>query len=538
MPLYRRNFALPRGLTPADAALAALLLAGVGVRMLPGLFTPFPMGDGGLFAVMAADIQAAGYALPEYTSYNGGEIPFAYPPLGLYVLAGLSSLLGVSPIAVMDLWAPLLAVLSMGSAWLLLSELTDRRTATWAVAIFALTPRSFEWLIVGGGVTRTLGFNFALLALWQLAVALRDEAPGRGRLAHGLAAGTLAGLCLVTHPEATSFGVISLLAFAVRERRALGRYARVVLPAALPAVLIAAPWLAINLSRHGLAPFLDAFTSHNNRNVALEHFFGFDTGAMIPVDPIKIVGMLGLVLLLLRRSWFVPAWYGGLMLLITGAGPTYAMLPGALAAVEGVRWLAVRIGLAWARPLAAAGAGVAVLLAALAVFQPLSPTRQISEESRQVMEWVRVNTPPDARFALLSGTFWWADTEAEWFPALTGRVSVATAQGAEWLGDERWNDVLASHERLQACAHAGVRCLAGWVQEHPVEVDYVWRREDATLPLQATVLRYEDGVVAAWQAQQHIGSVEVPCTMNGRPGEPPGPRAFEACRRSSRLSTL
>ncbi|HET6380246.1 MAG TPA: hypothetical protein VFH63_04325 [candidate division Zixibacteria bacterium] len=529
---------LPRGLSLVDAALVALLLAGVGVRVLPGLFTSFPMGDGGLFAVMAADIQAAGYALPHFTSYNGGEIPFAYPPLGLYVLAGLSDLFGVSPITVMDLWAPLLAVLSMGSAWLLLAELTDRRTAAWAVALFALTPRSFEWLIVGGGVTRTLGFNFALLALWQLAVALRPGAPPRGAAAHALAAGVLAGLCIVTHPEATAFGVISVLAFGVREWGRLGRYAGVVALAALPATAMAMPWLLINLERHGLGPFLDALTSHNNRNVALEHFFGFDTGAMIPVDPIKVAGMLGLVLLLLRRSWFVPAWYGALMLLITGAGPTYAMLPGALAAMEGIRWLAARVAASWVRPLAAAGAGVAVLLAALAPLQPLSPTRQVSEDARQVMAWVRTHTSPDARFAVVSGTFWWADTEAEWFPALTGRISVATAQGAEWLGEERWNEALQSHERLQGCANAGVRCLAGWAGEFDIEVDYVWRRGDATLPLQDALLRTDEGLVAAWDAQQRLDASEQACASDGRAGVPPGPRGFEACRRDQRLSTL
>ncbi|HEX2142178.1 MAG TPA: hypothetical protein VHK28_07920 [Candidatus Limnocylindria bacterium] len=538
MPVHRSCFALPARLTLADAALAVFLLAGVGARVLPGLFTSFPMGDGGLFAVMAADIQAAGWQLPMFASYNGGEIPFTYPPVGLYVLAVLSAILGQTPVQVMDWWPPLLAVASMGAAWLLLSELTDRRTGAWATAVFAITPRSFEWLIVGGGVTRTLGFTMAILAIWLLVLGLREVPHPRGRLPFALGAGAVAGLTLLTHPEATSFGVVSLLALAVRERARIGQFLRVVLPAGAVAGAIVTPWLVVAIGRHGWQPYADALTSHNSGWVAVEHLLGLDTGAPVPVDPVKIAGAVGLVLLLVHRSWFIPAWYAGLMLLITGAGPTYAMLPLSIAAVLGVRWLAARVTAIWRLPLVAGGVAVAVLFAALAVQQPLSPTRQVSEEAREVMEWVRVNTPPDSRFALVSGTFWWADTEAEWFPALTGRVSVATVQGMEWLDEERWNGSLESHERLQSCAHAGLRCLADWARAYPAEVDYVWRRDLASLPLQDAVARYESGLIAAWERQGFVSASEG-CAGGLSDERPPGPRALEACRLASRqLSAL
>src|SRR3972149_806702 len=49
-----------------------------------------PINDGGMFFAMTEDIRRAGYALPEYTSYNGGAIPFAYSPLGFYLAAVLA----------------------------------------------------------------------------------------------------------------------------------------------------------------------------------------------------------------------------------------------------------------------------------------------------------------------------------------------------------------------------------------------------------------------------------------------------------------
>jgi len=57
------------------------------VRLAPVVLANAPLGDGGLFAVMARDIRTAGFALPNFTSYNDGAIPLVYPPLGLYLLA-------------------------------------------------------------------------------------------------------------------------------------------------------------------------------------------------------------------------------------------------------------------------------------------------------------------------------------------------------------------------------------------------------------------------------------------------------------------
>ena len=75
--------------------LLAILLTGALVRLAAVLGADFPAGDGGLFATMIEDIRAASFGLPAFTSYNGGDIPFAYPPLGLY----LGALVPVDPLA-------------------------------------------------------------------------------------------------------------------------------------------------------------------------------------------------------------------------------------------------------------------------------------------------------------------------------------------------------------------------------------------------------------------------------------------------------
>src|SRR5688500_1131263 len=63
--------------------LVAALLVGIAVRVLPVVSSPLPLGDGGLFWSMVEDIRANGLLPPETTHYNGIDIPFLYPPLGL-----------------------------------------------------------------------------------------------------------------------------------------------------------------------------------------------------------------------------------------------------------------------------------------------------------------------------------------------------------------------------------------------------------------------------------------------------------------------
>jgi len=83
------------------------LLFGTVVRFMPVVSNGFPLNDGGMFYTMIRDLQANHYILPQFTSYNFTDIPFAYPPLGFYIAASLSDLLHV-PVLQVLLWLPAL----------------------------------------------------------------------------------------------------------------------------------------------------------------------------------------------------------------------------------------------------------------------------------------------------------------------------------------------------------------------------------------------------------------------------------------------
>ena len=74
---------------PSILFLAVAILIGGTIRLYGVLQSNFPINDGGLFYTMIKDLMANGYRLPVTTSYNHLNLPFAYPPLFLY-LTGFS----------------------------------------------------------------------------------------------------------------------------------------------------------------------------------------------------------------------------------------------------------------------------------------------------------------------------------------------------------------------------------------------------------------------------------------------------------------
>jgi hypothetical protein len=93
---------------------------------------------------------------------------------------------------------------------------------------------------------------------------------------------------------------------------------------------------------------------------------------------------------------------------------------------------------------------------------------------QEAMNWVSQNTPPGARFLVLTGTTSVScDSVLEWFPALTGRQSVYTVQGTEWTQGENFAPYVRATYDVQECLLASdVSCLDSELM--PSEYDYIY----------------------------------------------------------------
>ncbi|MES4787073.1 MAG: hypothetical protein C4294_16035, partial [Nitrospiraceae bacterium] len=191
--------------------LAIAFAVGVGlfVRAFYVLSQDFPLNDGGLFYVMVQELKQAQYRLPVFSSYNFSEIPFGYSPLGFYLAALLTDL---TPLSLLDIfrWLPLALTSATIVAFMFLARaiLPSTMTVVAAVVAFALIPRSFLWLLMGGGITRSLGFLFAILSLHQMYLLYTQR---QWRFA--LWATLFSGLTVLSHLGTAPFLAFSIALF-------------------------------------------------------------------------------------------------------------------------------------------------------------------------------------------------------------------------------------------------------------------------------------------------------------------------------------
>ena len=455
--------------------LALTLVAGLALR-LRGYMGDFPLFDGGMFYVMIGDIQESGYRLPAFTSYNGGEVPFSYPPFALYLAAVLDDV-GFSRSGVMLALPALASATTVAALFVLaIGFLRSKWAALTATFAFAMMPETFSWMIVGGGLTRAIGFLFAVLALGQL--YRMYTRPERWYAASSAA---FVALTVLSHLEMTLFLALSagvMFAFFGQTRQGVTRTAAV----GLAALVATAPWWVTVMSREGLEPWLNTGSSRGILGPdAIRTLTHLNLTGQLFVDVLGLVALLGVVICVVRREFFLPCWLLAIALLMPWVFTRMASVPAALLVgyvLTAHLWPWMREGLPGMRlrappPAWLAPSFVAVLVASSAM-SGIEGNRNVlislSRDTRDAMEWASGNTGPADSFLVITGRAWYHDYAGEWFPAITDRVSVATIQGKEWLGG--FGKQVDAHNDLQACIDEDASCIDRW--EHWAKTGFTY----------------------------------------------------------------
>lgn len=426
------------------------------VAVLPGPLTP---GDGGLIVVMVDDLRRAGFVMPQVTTYNAADIPFVYPPLGLYGTALLAGLLGLSSLDGVRLVAALLSMATVGTFALLTVRLLPATAAAGAVLTYALMPHAYDAIVAGGGVTRGSGVLLAMLAMWLAAT------PSGVTNRRAVAVGVLVGLAALAHPQTALYGATASTVIVYRPG-GLAATARRVAIMAVAAFLIVLPWLLLMAGVHGLGavlapgyrwdPALGVFT-----------LLGLTFSGSGFSDVFLVVGVLGLVVELLRRRWRLPLLLG--CLVFAGEADFIGAVPWSLLGGAAIAFVLAAIG-----PLVTPGdralrVGVALvaLFGALAsslgsVVDDTSRLQRVSADQVAAMTWIRDEAEPHARFIVATVVGWGADEISEWFPAVAERQSVATVQGSEWLGREGFRSQRERNRAIIRCTQSTDQCMGEW----------------------------------------------------------------------------
>ncbi|HEX2987995.1 MAG TPA: hypothetical protein VHS06_07480 [Chloroflexota bacterium] len=227
------------------------------------------------------------------------------------------------------------------------------------------------------------------------------------------------------------------------------------------------------LARHGMAPFLAAAGTSQPLFAGLIMLARQQHDAFSSL--LGLSSFVGLVICVADRKLLMPIWFISTFLLDSRTAHTTANVPIALLAGMGLAHLLTHLihtrtiqtsrgdSLGLARhPAVQIVLAILLAQAMLSDLTVLGPRMQsLSREEREAMSWIADNTPISSTFAVVTSIGSSYDSTSEWFPTQAHRVSVATAQGYEWLGT--FDDRLRWHWKLQQCGTSNADCLDHWM---------------------------------------------------------------------------
>lgn len=470
-----------------------ILLATLLGAIICGFFifqSDFPVNDGGMFYTMIKDLEVNSFKLPIYTSYNNATIPYAYPPFSFYLAGLLHTFLKIDILQLLRFIPYCFTVLSIPAFYLLSTQLINKKNQQiLATFLFALIPSSYTWQIMGGGITRSPAFFFTMLALFFF---LRLE---KDKNKKDLICVTLfSSLTALSHLEMLwMLGISYLLIFlffncSLKGLRDLGIIALGVL------VLTSVWWLPV-LMYHGITPFVSAMSTGGfNLWVPFAFIISMNAFSNLSMSFVVFLAIIGIFLFIKKSNWFLFVWLMVFIFFDPRSNQRSAAIPMAIFAA-----VALEVMFTWVvqnypkstqiqndDKLASVFLNTKVktifcIILFYAIFNNLyalyaggSSLGVLNSDNRSAMKWVSQNTNGESKFLVLDFPIGWhSDMVAEWFPALTGRTSIITAQGLEWLPG-RANATIKELSQVSNCRFNGVKCLEGWEQNGEYEFEYIY----------------------------------------------------------------
>jgi hypothetical protein len=365
--------------------------------------------------------------------------------------------------------------------WLAEGILESRLAGALAAVAFALLPRSYLWMITGGGITRALGF---LLAIVALGIAWRLLRSPEHRWWTTVMLGLVGGLTALAHPQAAIFMAASIVVFLPWAHGWQTAAIRVA-AAGLVGLAVVSPWLFAVVSQHGLDPLLSAMASGGDSGEGLFLLLSFRFTELVLFDVIGLAALVGVAVAVFRRELLLPVWLAVVWIVDARAGATFSMVPmailvGYLALVVAAQLNIAEVAGSSRRGRIALDIATGAVLVALVLanyvssLRPNSPLYALPIEQRTAMTTMAESVGPDAQVAVITGgSEWGLDATSEWFPTISGLRSIATVQGYEWLGHAAWDRQQAAYEALQECANDVLLCVLAWADEYGMAPTHV-----------------------------------------------------------------
>lgn len=476
-----------KNLTPKEVIIFVLVLGfivGGWLRLYLAASADFPIGDGGLFYVMIQAIQANSYHLPKFITYNGLLIPFSYPPFAFYLVGIATDILHTPLIDVMRWFPAIILTATFPAVYLLANSLLrSQLKASLTVSIFALLPRSITWLIKGGGVTRSVGQLFLILATVSLYFLFKSR-----ERKYLLPSILFSSLVCITHLEAAihtvGFGLVLWLFYGKNKE---GVYHAII--TAVGTLVSTSVWWLPTVTRHGLLPFINAASTGFNSPMfyIAPLFLSFTDEPFLPI--IALLAIIGIAAQLAKREFLIPTFYLIPFIIEPRNAPNVAIIPTAILASIALTdvllpitaWLSLKSGAIDSMEFLKTGAEkflffylASSMLIGMQLFIIELRDERVTIEHRNAFNWIKNNIPKDnSLFLVITDRIdSLADPLNEWFPVLTDHTSLTTVQGYEWIENGSFGERIIFAAKLQGCN--SMECIETTMQKKNINFNYIY----------------------------------------------------------------
>ncbi len=255
-------------------------------------------------------------------------------------------------------------------------------------------------------------------------------------------------------------------------------------------LLFTSPWWITILSQHSLAPILAAGGTGFYDYKEVIKFLQFDLTNEYRLKTIGTLGLIGLFWLVAKRKYLVPAWVMVTFLAEPRSAPLYLTPCIAILASYALYKVLLFIDKKGTssekeniepQPLSSRlSKGLFILLfgqwvfSAMAVATLVTLNVSMTTQDKDAFDWIKKHTPANSQFLVLTGDLPLTDPVSEWFPALTERISVATAQGHEWDTSGSFEEKLTESLNVQACNSLAYACIEDWATKNGRQLDYIY----------------------------------------------------------------
>lgn len=439
-------------------ALVVLAVTGLFFFFYNAFRFEMPLGFSGMYTLMAEQISDNHYKLPEIIPFYGpGGVPFAYPPLGFYVMALVKDMFDISSMVYLRFMPPLFSLFALLPLFLLVQRKTSSFWSAYFSVFFLLfSPTLYYNHIWAAGMVRGLAFMLMLCGIYFFYLALEKK-----EKIYIAFSGIFLGLTILSH---LFYGLFFALWVAFGGLAEFTRKAwRTTLFTAFIGSLVSVPWIALMINRYGFSTFSHAFSSHDNSAFIDVFVQGVPTiliwlvgkffGVPIPLFAFVLAGF-AVLYLLYKRQFGIPVILLAMVLILSPEGDRFLVLIvsillgisfSAILEVWDVRWAQIVVGsLIFISIFQMGNYGIRDVFGSAPV---------LYSSAYDVADFVKENVPENSRYLFIAG-----QAEAEWLPYILKREPFVSKWGSEWLGTYEEQRILQG--RVAFCKDSqSLQCL-------------------------------------------------------------------------------